>query len=123
MVVNDETPSPDSSSKKHSRRLRIIGVIVLLLGLGGAGLVYWLGTRSANAADNELLMQYNESTTRAERRQVELLFGKMGGFFDKVSDSLKQPGTQACLIAVVSILVARGFFFAARPPRRDDETH
>ena len=30
----------------------MIGIIVLLLGIGGAGMVYWLGTRSPDVMDD-----------------------------------------------------------------------
>ena len=36
---------------------------------------------------------------------MELLYGKMGLLTMELSDDLKQPGTQALLIAAVSILL------------------
>jgi len=49
--VNVKTPNPDSLSKQ-SARLRIIGVIVLLLGIGSACIVHWIGIRSADLSDD-----------------------------------------------------------------------
>jgi hypothetical protein len=51
MTANDEKNSPDSFLKRATR-LRMIGLVVLVLGMGGAGMVYWLGTRSPNVSDD-----------------------------------------------------------------------
>src|ERR1039458_8571534 len=63
MTLNDEKTSPDSSSKRAAR-LRMIGVIVLLLGIGSAGLVYWLGTRSPDVMDDLSMVGFNKARTR-----------------------------------------------------------
>ena len=102
MTVNDKTPSPDSSSKRRARRLRTIGLIVLVLGLGGAGLVYWLGTRSPDVMDDLSMVGFNKARTR----QMGMLYGKMGPAVEQFFDELKQPGTQAEIIVAVTILIA-----------------
>jgi hypothetical protein len=107
--VIEKTTGQVSSSKK-SARLRMAGVIVLVLGIAGAGLVYWLGTRSPDVSDDLSMAGYN----RAETRQMEQLYGKSGLLIEEWFDDLKQPGTQAILIAVVSALVAAGCFYFAR---------
>jgi hypothetical protein len=117
MVVNDETPSPDSSSQKHSRRLRIIGVIVLLLGMGSARLVYWLGTRSPDIMNDLSMVGYN----RAQSQQMGVLFGKMGVMIDDFLNALKRPGVQATLIVVAATLIALGCFYFARLMDNDDK--
>ena len=96
----------------------MIGVVVLLLGLAGAGAVYWMGTHSGKPSEDELL----PGNTRAESHQMELLYGKMGLLTMELSDDLKQPGTQASLIATVSILIAAGCFYFARLSDDDPET-
>jgi hypothetical protein len=89
----------------------MIGVIVLMLGLSGAGLVYRLGTRSPDVMDDLSMVGYD----KLQRRQMGHLYGKMGLAIERFSDDLKQPGTQAEIIAVVSILVAAGcFYFSQR---------
>jgi hypothetical protein len=113
MSVNDKTPGPDSASKQ--RRLRIIGVIVLMLGIGGAGLLYWLRTRSADLMDDPSMVGYN----RAESRQMGILFGNMGTMIEDLSADLKRPGTQAIVIAAVATLVALGCFYLARFSNHD----
>ena len=117
MTVNDKTPSPDSSSKRRARRLRTIGLIVLVLGLGGAGLVYWLGTRSPDVMDDLSMVGFNKARTR----QMGMLYGKMGPVIEGWFDDLKQPGTQAEIIVVVSTLIAAGCFYFARLLDHDDE--
>lgn len=51
---------------------------------------------------------------RREERQMGLLYGKQGQFIEDLTHSLKQPGTQAVLIAVAAALVAAGCLHFAR---------
>ena len=89
-MENDKNADPHSSSKRAAR-LRVIGIIVLLLGLGSAGVVYWLGTRSPDVMDDLSMVGYN----KAQMRQMGMLYGKMGPVIEEWFDDLKQPGTQA----------------------------
>jgi hypothetical protein len=116
MTPNDKTSGPRSSFKRAAR-LRTIGLIMLVLGLGSAGLVYWLGTRSPDLMDDLSMLGYN----KAQTRQMGMLYGKMGPVIEEWFDDLKQPGTQAEIIVVVSILVAAGCFYFARLLGHDDE--
>jgi hypothetical protein len=93
-------------------------VIVLLLGIGGAGVVYWLGTRAADVSDDLSMVGYN----KPEERQMGILYGKQGELIENWSNDLKQPGTQAFIIAAVSIIIASGCFYFARLSDQDDET-
>ena len=95
----------------------MIGIIVLVLGLGGAGLVYWLGTRAADANDDLSMQGFN----RAEQRQMGQLYGSQGLLIEQWSEDLKQPGTQAVIIAMVSTFVAAGCLYFARLLDYDDE--
>jgi hypothetical protein len=94
------------------------GVIVLVLGMAGAGVVYWMGTRSPDMSDDPSMVGYN----RAETRQMGQLYGKSGLLIDEWFNDLKQPGTQAILIAGLSALVAAGCFYFARLSDDDGET-
>jgi hypothetical protein len=94
----------------------MIGVMVLLLGLATAGAVYWIRTHSAEASEDDLLA----GNVRAESHQMQLLYGKMGLLTMELSDDLKQPKTQAVLIATVSISAAAACFYFAR--LTDDDT-
>src|SRR5664280_1026033 len=116
MTANDNASGPQSCSKRAAR-LRIIGVIVLVLGLGSAGVVYWLGTRSPDVMDDLSMVGYNKARTR----QMGMLYGKMGPVIEEWFDDLKQPGTQAEIIVGVSILAAAGCFYFARLLGHDDE--
>ena len=117
MAVNNITPGPDSPPGRRAP-LRAIGVLVLLLGLGGAGLVYWTGTAPEDwSADPATARAY-----KTESRDIEINFGKMGLLMNKLLDDLKNPGTQAGIIVVVSILVASGCFYIARLRDGGDES-
>ena len=116
MPVNDTTPGSISSSSRRARKLRIIGVIALVLGIAGVGIVYW--TRSADLSDELSMVGYD----KPEERQMEILYGKQGEFIEDWSNDLKQPGTQAVIIGVAAALVAGGCFYFARLSDHDDET-
>jgi hypothetical protein len=83
---------------------------MLALGIAGAVIVYWLGTRSADLSDNLSMAGYD----KPETRQMEILYGKQGELIEDWSNDLKQPGTQAIIIVVASALVAGGCFYFAR---------
>ncbi len=85
-------------------------MVVLLLGLGGAGLVYWTGAPPEDLSANPATAR----VYKTERREIEINFGKMGLLANDLREDLKQPGTQAVLIAAASILVASGCFYVAR---------
>jgi hypothetical protein len=117
MSMNDKTPAPVSSHKRRARRLRMIGIIVLALGISGAGILYWLRTRSPDLSDDPSMLGFN----RAETRQMGQLYGKQGLLIEQWSEDLKQPGTQAVIIVVFSTLITTGCFYFARL-LDDDET-
>jgi len=109
-VTEDHPPAGSNLPPRQSKRLRVIGVIVLVLGLLGAGALYWIRTHSGEPTEDELLA----GNVRLESHQMGLLYGRMGLLTQELSDDLKQPGTQACLIAAVSVLIAAGCFYFAR---------
>ena len=96
----------------------MIGVIVLALGIGGAGILYWLRTQSPDLTDDLSMVGYN----RAQTRQMGQLYGKSGLLIEQWSEDLKHPGTQAILIAGLSLVVFAGCFYFARLLDNDDET-
>ena len=93
------------------------GVLVLVLGIAGAGILYWLRTRSPDFSNDLSMAGYN----RAETRQMGLLYGKQGLLLEKWSEDLRQPGTQAIIIVIVSTVVAAGCFYFARLSDDSDE--
>ena len=110
MTVNDKVPRPDPSGHK-SAWLRATGIIVLILGIGGAGTVYWLESRSTNRNDDPAMVGYS----RQETRQMETMYGTMGGMTDDLLHALKRPGVQAAIIAGISVVVAGGCLYFSRP--------
>jgi hypothetical protein len=92
------------------RRYRRIGIIVLLVGIVMAGVVYWRGTREVNLADDPAMTGFN----RGEARQMAILYGTQGELIEELTTWLKQPGTQAVLIAIAAAIVAAGSFYFAR---------
>ena len=99
----------------HNTRLRTFGVILLILGISSAGIVYRLESRSQNRNDDPSMTGYS----RQETRQMETLYGTMGGMTDDLLNALKRPGVQAAVIAGISVLVAGGCFYFSRPAIND----
>jgi hypothetical protein len=122
MTADTRTPEPVSSAKRRARGLRIIAAVVLVLGIFGADLVYWLGTRSAEVSDDPQML----GNEKAESRQAEILYGKQASLIKEWSDELKRPGIQAVMVVVTAVLVAGGCFYFARlldsGSERADET-
>ena len=90
-------------------RFRLVGSLVLLMGVAGACTLYWVRTRAANVLDDPAMAGYS----RPELMQMGALYGKMGLITSDLLDDLKQPGTQAVLIVVFSALAAFVCFFLA----------
>jgi len=114
MTANNPTPS-QGSAPKAGARLRAIGVLVLLVGLGVACLVYWRGTRPEDLSVDV----NNPDNSKIVQRNIEMNVGKAGLFMSDLMDDLKDPANQAAGIAVVAILVAAGCFYIARLQARD----
>jgi hypothetical protein len=106
--VNNPSAGRDSSARE-SAHLRTIGIVVLIVGILGAGIFYVVETRSATPAMNELMPGY----ARQEARQVGMLMGTFGVLMLEWRDALERPGTEAVLIAAASALVALACFRAA----------
>jgi hypothetical protein len=102
--------------RRRPRQLRLAGVIVLLLGICGAGVVYWRGTRTPDLSDDPSMIGYN----RAEERQMGVLYGKQGELIEDFSNDLKQPGTQAEIVIAAAVVIASGCFYFARLLDHDD---
>jgi hypothetical protein len=88
----------------------VAGTLVLLLGLGGAGVVYWQGTRAGGAPEDESMIGYS----KIETRQMEMMYGKLGLLMENLKEDLQQPANQAFLIAAAAAALAGGCFYLAR---------
>jgi len=94
-----------------------MGIIVLVLGIGGAGIVYWLGTRAPDLSSDLSMLGYN----KAESRQMGMLYGKQGLLIEEWSEDIKRPGIQAIIILALAALGASGCFYFARLLDVDDK--
>jgi hypothetical protein len=99
-----------ASARRKARRLRITAAIVLLSGIFGADLVYWLGTRSVDSP-NPLPLAGED---KAETRRAEMLMGQQTVLMDEWGRDLKRPGTQAGIVFVTAALAAAGCLYFAR---------
>jgi hypothetical protein len=97
------------SALKESRRLRIVGTLVLVLGVLVPGAFYLAKVRPNGPVMDQLMPGYD----RARARQVGILMGHTGVMMLEWQDALALPGTQALMMAVVFALVAAYFFRAA----------
>jgi hypothetical protein len=90
---------------------------VLALGLTTAAGVFLQGRREWDLSADPAMQGFH----RAERQQMGLLYGKSGLWMDGFWNDLKQPVTQAVLIAAVSALTAGICFYFARLLETDEE--
>jgi len=91
-----------SGPSAAGNRLRFIGSGVLVLGLTGAYLFYRIQSQSQGPTLDDLMPGYSERRAR----QTGIL---MGGFVVSLlqgAEKLKEPFTQAWIIAGVSVLAA-----------------
>ena len=110
-MSTEEQPSARAAAQRQCVRLRKIGLTILLVGLLSAGLVYWQGTRVAEAEDDLAMLGYH----RAQSHQMGVLWGKSGLMTDELLASLKRPRTQAALIAGTTIALSLICFYLGRP--------
>jgi hypothetical protein len=115
----EDVPAPSAAvARRRARRLKLAGIMVLVLGIVGAGLIYWLGKRTQDLSDDPSMLGYD----RAADRQTEMLYGRQGLLIDDLTDRLKQPGTQALILLVTSGIISAVCFRFARVLARDLET-
>jgi len=97
------------SSLTPSGRFRAIAVLVLAFGVGGACLFYWVQTRASGPTMDDLMPGYS----RKRERQMGIMMGSLGMTMMEWMDALKEPRTQAIIIAAVSVLAALALFRVA----------
>ncbi len=106
---------PAAVHQRRARRLRVLGAIVLAGGLAGAGGIYWHGTHTPDLQDDLSMVGYY----RGETRQMAMLYGKSGEMIETWTNNLKDPATQAALVAGASTVVGILCFYFARLCDRD----
>jgi hypothetical protein len=102
-----------TSNKSLPHRFRIAGVVLIVVGFVIAGGIYWLGIKSQSGSD---LPAIDDSKQLSYR--VELNVGKVGLLMNDAQDALKNPGTQALLIIILSAIGAAVCFYIARVEER-----
>lgn len=107
--MNGEPPIANPSLISPAR-LRVTGTLILVLGLLGAGTLYWARTRTPALADDPIMLNYS----KPQRRQMGVMYGRMGTLIEDLQADLAQPGTQAFLITAGAAAVSWMCFFAAR---------
>jgi hypothetical protein len=84
--------------------------VVILLAVVSASVVYWRGRGDERLSEDPSMSRFN----KANQRQMELMYGKMGTVMDDLFEHLKQPGTQAAIIVIGGGLIGAGCFYFAR---------
>jgi hypothetical protein len=105
------------SAFRHAATLSTVGVIVLLVGIGGAVLVYRLGQNPSAASTTN--SDWKDSTlsltdSKTSTRDIELYGGKLGVLMVRWLEWLQRPESLAIIIATISALIALGCFLLAR---------
>jgi hypothetical protein len=111
MAAPEAEQRATESLQREKARLRKIGLIVLIVGLGSAGLVYWAGNRP----EDPTLAEYRQSEERNASRQMQSLYGASGGVMHKFMDAMRRPGNQALAIIVLTAVVSGVCFYLGRP--------
>ena len=107
------TDAKPGQPRKKSIHLKRAGSIILaVLAFSPPEFIYWLGTRNNDFSSDPSMQGFN----RAEQRQMGQLYGSSGEMIEDWTDDLKQPGTQAVLILIVSGSGrSRGCFYFCAP--------
>lgn len=95
-------------------RLNALGIIVLLVGLGTSGLIYWHAPTNDGLTDKEVLLEQSQS--KAYHLGLERNVGSVGVLmaqWDDAIEELGQPRPLAVTITIVSCLTAAGCFWMA----------
>ena len=93
----------------RSTRVRIAGTVVLVCGIVGAALFYWIQVRSAPPVIDDIAAGYD----KARQRQMGIMMGTLGVIMVGWIDTLADPGAQAIMIAAGAALVAAVCFRVA----------
>ena len=94
--------SDPSTWSTPANRLRFIGSGVLVLGLTAACVLYLVRSQSLAPTMDDLMPGYSERRAR----QTGIIMGGLVVELLQDAEKLKEPFTQAVIIAVVSVLVA-----------------
>ena len=117
---------PDALIRRRNA-LNLLGIIVLVSGIGGAGILYWTGkgrspVQAMNRGTPTVENGWKDSTlspddTKGSSRDVELLYGKVGAlvisswhryelFFSSPASGATVIGLSSAVLAFLCFLVA-----------------
>jgi hypothetical protein len=107
-------PELPHSVRRTVARLRRIGLLILVLGLVGAGALRWF-TRPAPATVGDAdTVPLNTDNTKIVARNQQLLYGKTAYNLMGLLDDLKQPGALTVMLVVFSVTGCFVCFHLAR---------
>jgi len=95
---------------RRSGQFRLAGMIILISGIAGALLLYWVRTRGPQVADDPRMLGFYKK----EDLQMRQLYGKSGMLANDLVSALERPDTQAILIGGISTAVSLGCFFISK---------
>jgi len=93
-----------------SSRLRRTGIAIIVAGLLTAVWLYWSGSRTAVASEEDILDGYAKQMNREMRIQM----GTFGLVMMQWTNALKRPVTQASLVGGASLAAGWICFYLAR---------
>ena len=111
-----DTESMNLSSKLSPHHaVNLLGVLILAVGLGVGGFLYWQSCQddADSNAEDPMLSAYN---SRGFAREAQRTTGQVGLLMDQWSESfakLGEPRSFAILVVVTSSVVAAGCFLVA----------
>jgi len=103
---------------KRSDRLRAIGWFVLVLGLAGAAVFYWVTVRTMDPALNDMTAL---GYSRSLRHGMGVMMGPFGLMLTEWQEGLMSPIGEALIIAICAALVSGYFFRVAWVLDAEDE--
>lgn len=88
------------------RRMKRMGLAIMILGVASAALLYLIETRNAGPSMEELMPGYS----RANSRLMGIYYGHAGQMMWEWRQALAQPATQALIVVAVAAILAAGCF-------------
>ena len=96
--------------RTQADRMRAAGWLILIGGLVGAGVFYWVKSRAADAAlDDTTALGY----ARSMQHEMGVMMGRFGLILSEWQARLTSPAGEAVLIALCAGLFAAYFFRVA----------
>jgi hypothetical protein len=95
-------PELPHSVRRTVVRLRRVGLLILVLGLVGAGALRWFARPAVVTGGDDGSVRLNADNTKIVARNQQLLYGKTAYNLMGLLDDLKQPGALAVMLVLFS---------------------